>query len=194
MQFFLKARQPPSGPRPHPWGSSITLRHTTLGRTPLGEWSAHHRDPYLTTHNTHKRETSSSPAGFEPAIPADERPQTHVLDRAASRTGRRIKYRRRNVVSSVTASFRRCVNETTLFWNVTQRRVVVCYRRLGTTYLEYGTDRLSGNVGKKLCYIQEDRRSLQIVLLSGLLQYCSVMQGLYLRNRTFLKQENCLLL
>jgi len=29
-----------------------TQRHTTVGRTPLGEWSARPRDLYLTTHNT----------------------------------------------------------------------------------------------------------------------------------------------
>jgi hypothetical protein len=34
-------------------GFTITLyRHTTLGRTPLDEWSARRRDLYLTTHNT----------------------------------------------------------------------------------------------------------------------------------------------
>jgi hypothetical protein len=33
----------------------ITLRHTTIGRTPLDEWSAGRRELYLTTHNTHKR-------------------------------------------------------------------------------------------------------------------------------------------
>jgi len=32
--------------------------HTTLGRTPLGEWSARGRDLYLTTTNTHNRQTS----------------------------------------------------------------------------------------------------------------------------------------
>jgi hypothetical protein len=42
------------------------------------------RDLYLTTHNTHKRQTSMPPVGFEPTIPASERPQTHALDRAAS--------------------------------------------------------------------------------------------------------------
>jgi hypothetical protein len=31
-------------------GFTITLRHTTLGRTPLDEWSARCRDLYLTTH------------------------------------------------------------------------------------------------------------------------------------------------
>jgi len=38
----------------------ITFRHTTLVRTPLDEWSARLREPYLTTHNTHKRKTSYS--------------------------------------------------------------------------------------------------------------------------------------
>jgi hypothetical protein len=32
-----------------------TQRRTTVGRTPLDEWSARRRDLYLTTHNTHKR-------------------------------------------------------------------------------------------------------------------------------------------
>jgi len=33
-------------------------RHTTLGRTPLDEWSVRRRDLYLTTHNIHDRQTS----------------------------------------------------------------------------------------------------------------------------------------
>ena len=32
-------------------------RHTTVGRTPLDEWSVCLRDLYLTTHNTHKKHT-----------------------------------------------------------------------------------------------------------------------------------------
>jgi hypothetical protein len=64
-----------------------TLRHTTLGRTPLDEWSARRRDLYLTTHNTHNRKTSMLPVGFEPAIPVSERPKTHALDRAATEIG-----------------------------------------------------------------------------------------------------------
>jgi len=44
---------PPSGPRhPHHRGFAITLRHITLGRTSLDEWSAHHTDLYLTTLTT----------------------------------------------------------------------------------------------------------------------------------------------
>jgi len=32
-----------------------------------------------------------SPAGFEPAIPARERQQTHILDCAATRIGRKVR-------------------------------------------------------------------------------------------------------
>jgi len=56
----------------------ISLRHITLGRTPLYEGSARRRDIYVTTHNTHKRQTSMLLAEFEPTIPASKRPQTHV--------------------------------------------------------------------------------------------------------------------
>ena len=45
----------PRGPRTPLWGFSITFGHTTLGRTPLDEWSARRRDLYLTTHNTSNR-------------------------------------------------------------------------------------------------------------------------------------------
>jgi hypothetical protein len=66
---------------------SHTLRHTTLVRTPLDEGPARRRDLYLTTHNTHKRQTSMPLAGSEPTIPTSERPQTHSLDRAATGIG-----------------------------------------------------------------------------------------------------------
>jgi hypothetical protein len=46
-------------------GFMIThIRHTKLGRTPLDEGPARRRDLYLTTHNTHKRQTSMPPVGF----------------------------------------------------------------------------------------------------------------------------------
>ena len=41
------------------------------------------RDLYLTTYNTHNRQTSMPPVGFEPAISAGELQQTCALDRAA---------------------------------------------------------------------------------------------------------------
>ena len=59
-----------------------TQGHTTVGRTHLDEWSARRRDLYLTTRNTYNRQISQ--AGFEPAIPVGERPQTHALDRSAT--------------------------------------------------------------------------------------------------------------
>jgi len=41
----------------------ITLRHITLDRSPLDEWSARHRDLYLTTNNTRNKHTSMPPSG-----------------------------------------------------------------------------------------------------------------------------------
>jgi len=59
--------------------------HTTTNhRTPLDEWSARRRDLYLTTHDTHNRQTFMPPVGFEPTISAGEQPQTYALDRASS--------------------------------------------------------------------------------------------------------------
>ena len=58
---------------PMTW-SSITRRHTTLGRNPLDDWSAYHIALYVTTHNSHKRQSSMSPTDFEPAISANQLP------------------------------------------------------------------------------------------------------------------------
>ena len=64
-----------------------TQRRTTVSRSPLNEWSARRRDLNLTIHNTHNKQTSITPVGFEPTISAGERPQTYALDRAATGTG-----------------------------------------------------------------------------------------------------------
>ena len=78
------------------------MTHThTLGRSPLDEGSAYRRDLYLTTHNIRKRQTSIQPEGFEPAIPASERPQTHALDRAANGASTRNKLKNLIFISSV---------------------------------------------------------------------------------------------
>jgi len=37
-----------------------------------------------TSYYTHKRQISMTPAEFEPAIPASDRPKTHALERAAN--------------------------------------------------------------------------------------------------------------
>ena len=87
--FFAMAQQPPVGQGlliiEYSWSQS----DTTLGRAPLDEWSARRRDLYLTTYNTHKRQTSMPPAGFETTIPASGRLQTHALDRAVTGIGNR---------------------------------------------------------------------------------------------------------
>jgi len=64
-----------------------TQRRTTVSRTALDEWSASRRDLYLTTHDTHNRQISMPPVGFETTISAGERPQTYALDPAATGTG-----------------------------------------------------------------------------------------------------------
>jgi hypothetical protein len=51
----------PWGPRPSHFSrlhDHTLFRHTTLFRTPLDEGPARRSDLYLTTHNTHKRQTS----------------------------------------------------------------------------------------------------------------------------------------
>jgi hypothetical protein len=65
----------------------ITHNDAPVGRTPLDEWSARRIDLYMTTHNTHNRQTSMPPVWFEPTISAGERPQTYALDRVAIGTG-----------------------------------------------------------------------------------------------------------
>jgi len=64
-----------------------SVRHTTLGRTPLNEWSASRRGRYF--HNTQQTQTWMASPWFEPAIPIIERPKTYALDRTATRIGNR---------------------------------------------------------------------------------------------------------
>jgi hypothetical protein len=61
-----------------PYGSFVITftGHTTFGR-----------DLNLITHNTHKTQTTMTPAGFEPTIPASRWSQTHALDCAAAGIG-----------------------------------------------------------------------------------------------------------
>jgi len=89
---FPVALRPDSGSWPPLWGFAITLRHTTLGRTPLDKWSARRRHLYLITHSTHKRQTFMHPEGFELTFPLSERPQTHSLDVAATGIGNCMVY------------------------------------------------------------------------------------------------------
>ena len=56
--FFLSEQHSLAKP-PLCWGSAIILIHFALGRTPPDKLSARRTDLYLTTYNTHKRQTYS---------------------------------------------------------------------------------------------------------------------------------------
>jgi hypothetical protein len=76
--FFFRYRQPESAQA----SSASRFRdHTQLDTSnsvgPLPE----------NTHNSHKEQTSMPSAGFEPAIPTSERPQTHFLEGEFTRIG-----------------------------------------------------------------------------------------------------------
>jgi len=75
-------------------GQGLLINEASRSDTPQSvglHWTSDHPDAesYVTTHNTHKRQTSMSPAGFEPAIPRSERPHTHALDRVATGIGQK---------------------------------------------------------------------------------------------------------
>jgi hypothetical protein len=79
--FFPHGATAPNGPGPpHYRGFTITLRHTTHS---VGlPWTSDRPDAEASTwqHTTLTRDkTSMLPAGFEPALPARERLQTHAL-------------------------------------------------------------------------------------------------------------------
>ena len=63
---------------------TVAPQHTTLGRTPLDEWSAQSRGLYLTTHNTHIKDNC---APWQDSNPQYQRLQNHVIDRAATDNG-----------------------------------------------------------------------------------------------------------
>ena len=78
--FFFHGATSSSRPRhPNYQGFTITLRHTTLGTCPLEEWSAHRRDLYLTTHNTHDNHATGAIRTRNPSKPAaaDSRLRPH---------------------------------------------------------------------------------------------------------------------
>ena len=86
--LFL-ARQAPVGQRLliH----EVSRSHTTTNHSRQDSSgrviSSSQRPLYLRAHNTHSRQTSMPPVGFEPTISAGERPLTYALDRAATGIG-----------------------------------------------------------------------------------------------------------
>jgi hypothetical protein len=97
--YFPNSETVPGGPGPlHYRSFTFTLRHTTLGRTPLDEWSAHCRNVYLSSHNTQNRRTSMAQAEFEISIPVSERQEAHTMDHAATAIAGYLLYLSRFVV------------------------------------------------------------------------------------------------
>jgi len=144
-----------------------TQRRNTVAGTPLDEWSARRRDLYLTTHNIHNRQTSMPPAGFEPTIPAGERPQSYVLDHPAIGTA---------ITLSNIPKERRFLKKykITLFWCVMPCSVVHVYRSTrgtgclhhrGTLLADYvvsrtGLQNLHGHHRKKFSYSIQNTKNL----------------------------------
>jgi len=69
---FLDATAPPQWvmASSFTWFLDHTQRRTTVGRTPLDDWSARHKDLFLTTHNTHKRENIQALGGIRTHNPS----------------------------------------------------------------------------------------------------------------------------
>jgi hypothetical protein len=87
--FFLVAHQPNSdlGRVTLAVSRSPTIRHTT-GLAPLNEWSASLTGRYLhDTQQTTQMKIQALLAGFEPTIPAINRPQAYILDFMATVIG-----------------------------------------------------------------------------------------------------------
>ena len=84
LWLFFVARQPSESRRLHCWGFQITriqTHHNLLGSS---GWLILPSQRPLPGNDQHKTQISMPPAGFECAIQASERPQTHALDWAAT--------------------------------------------------------------------------------------------------------------
>jgi hypothetical protein len=115
-EFFCGAATQRGSWPPHSRGFLDHIQwHTAVGRTPLDAWSVRRKDLYLTTHNTHNRQTSMPPVEFEPTISAGERPQTYALERAATGTGTLCEYLCKFMITSL---------HFFLKWEIFQTKVV----------------------------------------------------------------------
>jgi len=103
-----------------------TQRHTTLGRTPLDEWSARRRDLYLTTHNTqHSQQTNiHSPGGIRTQDSAGERSRTYALDRANTGTGKR------SIHNDSKSVRKKCRSKEIIIFFQTVMNMCTCFLRL----------------------------------------------------------------
>jgi len=86
--LFVFGATAPSWPRhPHSLGFYITHNDTLQSVGLL--WTSDQPVAETSTwqHNTQNRQTTMPPLGFEPIISANDRPQTHALDRTAPEIG-----------------------------------------------------------------------------------------------------------
>jgi hypothetical protein len=104
------------------WSLILTLRQTTLGRTPLYEWRASRRAVYPITHNTHKRQIfmhrrdsnriSGKPAAADPHLRPGGHRDRHVrytnLKFPMFDTECLIGYQRKTGVSSAWSDYSCC--------------------------------------------------------------------------------------
>ena len=83
LLIFSHGTTAPCGPEPpHCRGFTITLRHTTLSRTALNEWSARRRDLYPSTYSSQETDFHA-PGGISTHNPS----RRAALDRAATGIG-----------------------------------------------------------------------------------------------------------
>ena len=85
--LLFKPTSPPPDGTTSPAGQGLVIIEAPRSRTTHLVGLLWKSKLYGTTHNTHKRQTFLPPVEFEPTIPANERPQTHALERAATGTG-----------------------------------------------------------------------------------------------------------
>ena len=84
---------------------------------------------HLTTHNTHRRQKSMPPPGFEPTIPGSEWPQTDALRPRDHRD--QLSFTLANTNSGYRRQYKKkCVN---IFWEGTQRVIGAKLSRLDDT-------------------------------------------------------------
>ena len=83
LSLFFFAQQSPSGPGP-PHSPSFYITHSDTPQTAGLLWTSDQLVAETSDNTQHSQQTSMRPVGFEPTIPACERPQTYPLDNPAT--------------------------------------------------------------------------------------------------------------
>jgi hypothetical protein len=148
-----------------------TYRCTTVGRTPLDEWSARRKDLYLTTHNTHNRQTSIPPVGFKPKISVGERPQTYALDRAATGTG----LTDTTIFNYFTLTAAMVDELSTLTWKLKKNLVIQLSFPLNTLPKRYPNN---GSVLWKVALLYENDLTAALIPHKTVLKWCMHIENI----------------